>query len=134
MCAVPETEGRLWGLWRLGVRRRGRNSVLTMPGQGWLMKMPLSEASTTPKSRESLNLKSNKVGLRLAGWWKVKALVDESCPTLCDPMDCSPPGSSVHGILQARILQWVAIAFSRGSSSPRDQTQVSNITGRFLTI
>ena len=38
----------------------------------------------------------------------------QSCPTLCDPMDCSPPGSSVHGILQARILEWVAISFSRG--------------------
>ena len=42
--------------------------------------------------------------------------VTQSCPTLCDPMDCSPPGSSVHGILQARILEWVAISFSRGSS------------------
>ena len=41
-------------------------------------------------------------------------------PTLCDPMDCSPPGSSVHGILQARIVEWVAIPFSRGSSQPRD--------------
>ena len=43
-----------------------------------------------------------------------------SCPTLCDPMDCSPPGSSVHGILQARVLEWVAILPSRGSSRPRD--------------
>ena len=42
--------------------------------------------------------------------------VAQSCPTLCDPMDCSPPCSSVHGILQARILEWVAISFSRGSS------------------
>ena len=42
--------------------------------------------------------------------------VTQSCPTLCDPVDCSPPGSSVHGILQARILEWVAISFSRGSS------------------
>ena len=48
-----------------------------------------------------------------------------SCPTLCDPMDCSPPGSSVHGIFQARILEWVAISFSRVSSQPRDQTRVS---------
>jgi len=47
---------------------------------------------------------------------KVKVLVTQSYPTLCDPMDCSPPGSSVHGTLQARILQWVAIPFSRGSS------------------
>ena len=44
------------------------------------------------------------------------------CPTLCDPMDCGPPGSSVHGIFQARILEWVAISFSRGSSHPRDRT------------
>ena len=47
------------------------------------------------------------------------------CPTLCDPMDCSPPGSSVHEILQARILEWVAIPFCRGSSQPRDQMLVS---------
>ena len=61
-------------------------------------------------------------------------LVIQLCLTLHDPMDYSPPGSSVHGILQARILQWVAIPFSRASSRPRDQTQVSCITGRFFTI
>ena len=60
-------------------------------------------------------------------------LVTQSCPTLCDPMDCSPPGSSVHGIFQARILEWVAISFSRGSSQPRDGTQVSCTAGRFFT-
>ena len=64
----------------------------------------------------------------------VCVLVTQLCPTLCDPMDCSPPGSSVHGILQARILEWVAIPFSRGSSWPRDQTPVSYIAGRFFTI
>ena len=53
----------------------------------------------------------------------------QSCLTLCDPVDCSPPGSSVHGILQARILEWVAISSSRGSSWPRDWTLVS-YTGR----
>ena len=47
---------------------------------------------------------------------KVKVSVAESCPTLCDPIDCSLPGSSVHGILQARMLEWVAIPSSRGSS------------------
>ena len=47
---------------------------------------------------------------------EVKVLVAQLCLTLCDPMDCSPPGSSVHGILQARILEWIAIPFSRGSS------------------
>ena len=58
----------------------------------------------------------------------------QSCPTICDPMDCSPPGSSVHGILQASRLEWVAVPFSRGSSWPRDRTQISSITGRFFTI
>ena len=59
--------------------------------------------------------------------------VVQSCPTLCNPTDCSPPGSSIHGILQARILEWVVICSSRGSSWPRDWTQVSWVTDRFLT-
>ena len=54
--------------------------------------------------------------------------------TLCDPMDCRLPGSSIHGILQARVLEWVAISFSRDSSRPRDQTRVSRIAGRRFTI
>ena len=60
--------------------------------------------------------------------------VAQSCPTLCDPMDCSPPGSSVHGIFQAWILEWVDISFSRGSSWARDRTQVSRIVGRRFTV
>ena len=64
----------------------------------------------------------------------VCVLVAQSSPTFCDPVDCSPPGSSVHGILQERILEWTAIPFSRGSSQPRDQTQVSCIAGRLFTI
>ena len=86
--------------------------------------------------------------------------VTQSCPTLCDPMDYNPPGFSVHGILQARILakiaqlcltlcdpkdytvhgilqartlEWVAFPFSWGSSQPRDRTQVSHIAGGFFT-
>ena len=62
----------------------------------------------------------------------VCVLVILSCLTLCDPMDCSPPGSSVHGILQARILERVAISSSRRSSQPRDRTQVSHIAGDSL--
>ena len=57
----------------------------------------------------------------------------QSCPTLCNPMDHCQPGSSVHGILQARILEWVAMSFSRGSSQLRDQTHISCIAGRFFT-
>ena len=60
--------------------------------------------------------------------------VAQSCPTLCNPVDCSLPGSSVHGILQARILEWVAISFSRGSSRPRGQTQVFSIAGRHFNL
>ena len=65
---------------------------------------------------------------------QVKVLVAQSCPTLCNPMDCSPPGSSIHVILQARMLEWVAIPFSKGYSQCRDRTQVSSTAGRFFTI
>ena len=58
-------------------------------------------------------------------------LVTQLCMTLCDPMDCNTQGSSVHRILQAGILEWVAIPFSKKSSQPRDQTWVSHITNRF---
>ena len=61
-------------------------------------------------------------------------LAPQLCPTLCDPVDCSPPGSSVHGILQARILEWAANPLSRGSSLPRDRIQVSCIASRFFTV
>ena len=64
--------------------------------------------------------------------WKV--LVAQLCHTFCDSMDCNLPGSSVHGIPQARILQWVAIPFSRRSSWPRDQTWVSCAAGRYFTV
>ena len=56
------------------------------------------------------------------------------CPTLCDPMDCSLPGSSVHGIFQAIVLEWIAISFSKGSSQLRDRTRVSRIIDRYFTI
>ena len=65
---------------------------------------------------------------------KVKVLVTQSCLTPCEPMDCSPPGSSVCGISQARILEWVVIPSSRGSSQPSDQTWVSYIAGFFPTV
>ena len=60
---------------------------------------------------------------------KMKVKVPQSCLTLCDLIDYA-----VHGILQARILEWFAIPFSRGSSQPRDQTQISRIAGRFFTV
>ena len=63
---------------------------------------------------------------------KVEVLVVLSCPTLCDPMDCSPPGFSVHGILQVTVLEWVAMPSSRGSSWPKDQTQSTALQADFL--
>ena len=60
--------------------------------------------------------------------------VSQSRLTLCNPVDCSPPGSSVHGIFQAWIVEWVAVSFSRGSSWPRDRTQVPCTVGRCSTV
>ena len=65
---------------------------------------------------------------------KSESEVAQSCPTLSDPMDCSPPGSSVHGVFQARVLEWGAISFSRGSSPPRDWNRVSRLVGRRFTV
>ena len=64
----------------------------------------------------------------------IESEVARSCPTLCDPVDGSLPSSSVHRILKARVLEWVAISFSKGSSQPRDRTRVSYIVGRLLIL
>ena len=64
----------------------------------------------------------------------VSVLSAQLCPALCDLMDCSPSGASVHGVLQARIMKWVAILFSRGYSQPGDLSQFSCIAGRFFTV
>ena len=65
---------------------------------------------------------------------KVKVLVVRLCLTLCDPMDCSPPGTSIHEILQVRTREGIVIRFSRESSQPSNRTQVSYIAGSFFTI
>ena len=67
-------------------------------------------------------------------WKESESEVAQLCPTVCDPVDCSPLSSSIHGILQARILEWVAISFPRVFSQPRDQTQVSCIAGRCFNL
>ena len=82
---------------------------------------------------------SGSLPMTLAHWnlikiYIMKVKVTQSCPTLCNPMDYSLPSSTVHGIFQARILEWVAISFSRWSSRPRDWTQVSHTVGRRFTI
>ena len=82
----------------------------------------LVRAGKTMKHTSLKHLKRNKV------------LVAKLYTTLCDPMDCSPPGSYVYGILQARTLEWVVLPFYRGSFRLSDGTQVSCIAGRFFTV
>ena len=75
--------------------------------------------------------------LDITQWWgerRGESVSRSVMSILCDPMVCSTPGSSLHGILQARIVEWVAIPFSRGSFWPRDQTWVSWIAGRFFIV
>ena len=85
-------------------RSRGGARRASQKRQGW------------NSSQQGRREKAGTSGVRRECSYHLKALVAQSCSTLCDPMNCSPPGSSVHGILQARILEWVAIPFSRGSS------------------
>ena len=76
------------------------------------------------------------MGFSKQEYWKTKkkSEVAQSCPALCDPKDYSLPGSSIHGIFQARVLEWAAISYSRGSSQLGDQTWVSHIAGRHFTL
>ena len=71
---------------------------------------PQSDSPNGPSFQMHINIHSERA------FSNQMIAVVQSCPTLCDPMDCSPPGSSVHGISQARMLEWVVISFSRGSS------------------
>ena len=84
--------------------------------------------STRPHLIHAVGLHVSKFPL------KVKVLVTQPCPILCEPMDCSLADSSVDGILQARMLEWVAIPFSRGSSWPRNRTQDSRTVGGLCTV
>ena len=104
------------------------------------------------KNGMSVSLWNSWGNLKLWGLWKVirirwgheggalvnriesESEVAQSCPALCNSMDCSLPRSSVHGIFQARLLEWVASSFSRRSSQPRDRTQVSSTVGRRFTV
>ena len=96
----------------------------------------------SPADTLKVLLKKEKVRLP---WWlsgketacnagESESEIAQSCPTLCNPLDCSLSGSSVHGIFQARVLEWIAISFSRGSSQPRNRTRVSHIVGRCFTV
>ena len=95
----------------------------------------------TPTLQDVLRIRDNVLSEQYWHWGRFLCvcvcacvLVTQSCPTLCNPMDCSSPGSSVHGTLQGRILYWVAIPFSRVSSQSRDWIQVSRNAGKDLDM
>ena len=123
---VKSHKGLLLGLWHPGVKGGGREARA---------RTPLRKRKTTLGSwggKRSKEWEDGSLRLRQILVWL--CLVAQLCPTLCDPMDYSPLGSSVHEILQARILKWLAMPSSRGSSQPRDWTQVSCLVGWFFIV
>ena len=89
----------------------------------WVAAVPRSDRLTWNKLiKRSCTTWAFLTGMKV----KSEREVPQSCPTLCDPTDCSPPGSSILGTFQAKVLEWVVISFSRGSSRPRDRTRVSH--------
>ena len=125
--ASPDSDNE-WRKWTLPLMPRTPKGSTMQRSAGWTRE-ELTGLGVAPPSSRAWN--RHLLGLLgLVPRVKVTILVTQSCPTLCDPMDCSPPGSSVHGILQARLLEWVAKSFSRGSSWLRDQAWVSCIASR----
>ena len=129
--------------WLKAAAKRSKNLILEPLGNLQKLKKIFWIRTNEPIQTFATARVSYHNGLRQAREWesiimrrkkKKKVKVAYFCPTLCDPKDCSPLGSTVHGILQARILEWVAIPFSRGSSQSRDQTWVSCIADRFFSI
>ena len=91
----------------------------------------LSFIYQVPRNQQSFELGSEPVCCAVISCSVMQLLCH---PTLCNPIDCSPPDSFVHGVLQAHILEWVAMPFSRGSTQPRDQTKVAHIAGGLFII
>ena len=109
--------------------------AMTRCADVWDLALHLSPSSALPLSLVSSHLPHHTNTRPLSSCvrgpcWSVCV---QSCPTLCDPKDCSPPGSSDHGIFQARILEWVTVSFSRGSSQTRSRTHISCTAGKFFT-
>ena len=148
-------------MWAGGVREEGSQFRREVSREEWLRGRKFSEYGREPlrqcdietylsiwiithtcNNSNTRNLFSRKcLKLKILGikmFFKVSkskwSEVAQSCLTLCDPMDCSLPGSSVHGIFQAIVLEWVAISFSSRSSGPRDRTQVSRTVDRRFTV
>ena len=95
-----------------------------------LQSWPVCQSDTSIFGPKDEAFPKPKMWLNTITWSEVA----QSCPTLCNPTDCSLPGSCVHGIFPARVLEWTAISFSRGSSWPKDRTRVSRIVDRCFTV
>ena len=155
--ALPEPGARHYARYRYGLLlwKKAGGDRLCRPGGScvwepcWLSNLDVLEACLSRADLISWGVWCEVQMFCFSGWtsrfwvlsncgslwwgWKVKVLVTQSCPTLCNPVDCSPPGPFIHGILQARIPEGVAIPLLRGSSQPRDWTQVCCIAGRFFS-
>ena len=98
-----------------------RGCVVVANGRCWQTLVLCGSGSSRPRNQSGVSCIAGGFftnwAMKEASEWSE---VSQSCPTLCDPMDCRPPGSSIHGIFQARVVEWVAISFSRGSSWPMD--------------
>ena len=117
-------------------------SVPSVQSSNFLSQFPCSVTTGVSDSLWPNRLQQARPSLSITISWslpfntlrKRKSEITQPCPTLCDPMDCRSPGSSVHGISQARRLEWVAISFSSRFSQPRDRTPVSRIAGRRFNL
>ena len=115
--------------WKVKVKSLSRVRLLATPWTAAYQAPP-----SMGFSKQKYTARVQMLTLTFMSWCDVKVKVSQSCLTLCDPKDCSLPGFSVHGILQARTMEWVTVPFARASCLPRDQTQVSRIAGGFFTV
>ena len=124
---------KLWYIYTMECYSAIKNNSFELVLMRWMKLEPIVQCEVSQKDKEQIDsLRTGFVsGALWVSWKEVKVLAIQFCLTLCDPMD---PASSVHGIFPARILEWVIIPFSRGSSQPKDLTHVSWITGRFFTV
>ena len=123
--SFPMSQHFAWGGQSTGVS--ALTSFVPKKPQGWSPSELLVGSPCSPRDSQESSPTAQIKGINslALSFIVISAQLLQSCPTLCDPMDYSPPGFSVCGILQARILEWAAIPFSRGSSQPRDWTHVS---------
>ena len=129
--------GNKWNYKHLKKKKTTKNKFYTIPSDysALLEFFPVHHEDKKELSREmEWSQKKHKSSCENFFSSESESEVAQLCPTLCYPVDCSPPGSSIHRILQARILERVAISFSKRSSWPRDRTQVSHIAGRRFNL